>query len=319
MWKFQLRYCPALAKKPNDNTTTPEDKPKPKPDPFANPSPELLIAEVHGGSHILVLNKYPVIPNHFILATKADKPQTDLLEREDLAVSLACLRAWREGAANDNEGQLFAFFNSGQHSGASQPHRHLQFLPVQDMKVNKSKWQDPDTFDWNPLILSMTSNYHELSTFNYTSNARLPIRHFAIALEDETPSSLHSKYINLLQIALAATKKPAEAFIEHDEHVEIKNHGQANFSYNLAMTPEIMAICPRRSESAAIPGLGDDHFASINGTILGGTFMVKEEEEWHTLRNMPHALDAILETIGYPTAAPSKPTILLSTSSSNHL
>lgn len=29
--------------------------------------------------------------------------------------------------------QLFAFFNSGKHSGASQPHRHIQFLPVEEM------------------------------------------------------------------------------------------------------------------------------------------------------------------------------------------
>lgn len=40
-----------------------------------------------------------------------------------------CLAAYRE----NGEG-LFGFFNSGEHSGASQPHRHIQFLPVASMR-----------------------------------------------------------------------------------------------------------------------------------------------------------------------------------------
>ena len=267
----------------------------------------------------MVLNKYPVIRNHFILATKANESQTHLLGKEDLAVSYACLRAWREDASSDDEGELFAFFNSGEHSGASQPHRHLQFLPVKDMKINSSKWEDPEAFDWSPLILSMTSNYHDTAALNYTSNARLLLRHFAIRLQGETHTSLHSKYIRLLKIALAATKETPEAFIEYDEQAEIDKNGQTTFSYNLAMTPGIMAICPRRSESAPIPGLDSSHSVSINGTILGGTLMVKEQQEWDALRDTPHALDSILESIGYPAIPPSKPTILANTASSNRL
>jgi ATP adenylyltransferase len=74
------------------------------------------------------LNKFPIIPQHFILATKINKPQTHLLEENDLAVTYACLKEWEK----EGEGRrLFAFFNSGGESGASQAHRHLQFLPVE--------------------------------------------------------------------------------------------------------------------------------------------------------------------------------------------
>lgn len=83
-----------------------------------------------------MLNKYPVIAQHFILATKAFKEQTDLLEEDDLALTHACLKAW-DGSGDDGAGatthRLFAFFNSGARSGASQPHRHVQFLPVEEM------------------------------------------------------------------------------------------------------------------------------------------------------------------------------------------
>ena len=102
---------------------------------------------------MLVLNKYPVIAQHFILATAAFARQGDLLGEGDLAATFACLRAWGEGAGDgdddddDDDGtgagvratkRLFAFFNSGPHSGASQPHRHVQFLPVERMREDRA-------------------------------------------------------------------------------------------------------------------------------------------------------------------------------------
>jgi sulfate adenylyltransferase (ADP) / ATP adenylyltransferase len=260
-----------------------------------------LIHEVKNCSHILVLNKYPVIPNHFIVATKANKPQTGLLEQDDLAVTYACVQAWRAEFGNDQDDQLFAFFNSGEHSGASQPHRHLQLLPIKDMKINASKWQDPETFDWSPLLLSMTSNYHEEGFISYRSNSRLPIWHAAFELHDETPATLHSKYMQLLTVALKATKEPSATPAPHSGEQHLVKEGKTTISYNLAITSNVMAILPRQSGDTAIPGLDPSHSVSINGTILGGTLMVKEQVEWDQLRQATHSLDPILEAIGYPT------------------
>jgi ATP adenylyltransferase len=85
-----------------------------------------------------VLNKFPVIPDHFILATKEFKKQTDLLEEADLEAAYNCLKAYK-----DEGEELFGFFNSGEHSGASQPHRHIQFLPVQSMRsgLKEETWR----------------------------------------------------------------------------------------------------------------------------------------------------------------------------------
>jgi len=142
--QFQLRYCPALAKKPKPDNSKPSSESKN--DPFENPSEDLLIGELptQEPSHILVLNKYPVIAEHFIIATKSNKKQTHRLEQDDLEATYACLKAWEKDVAAQDGGEkrLFAFFNSGEHSGASQAHRHLQFLPVESMKEEKSEgWE----------------------------------------------------------------------------------------------------------------------------------------------------------------------------------
>ena len=153
-------------------------------------------------THILLLNKFPIIANHFILATKDFKRQTDLLEKDDLVAAFACLKAWsRSGYTNTSDGpitsstssgigsrnwlrqqeqsndeigdesfseekgkrkdqnqkRLFAFFNSGHASGASQPHRHVQFLPVESITTSTATTTiagegDLENDAWTPLI-----------------------------------------------------------------------------------------------------------------------------------------------------------------------
>jgi ATP adenylyltransferase len=95
----------------------------------------------------LVLNKFPIIPDHFILATKSFKEQTGLLEEEDLGAAYACLRAYK-----DNGKDLYGFFNSGEFSGASQAHRHIQFLPVESMRIGMKEGDK-----WDVLVDTMTS------------------------------------------------------------------------------------------------------------------------------------------------------------------
>jgi ATP adenylyltransferase len=99
-----------------------------------------------------VLNKFPIIAEHFIIATKPNKKQTHVLEQDDLEATFACLKAWQAGS-DSKQKRLFAFFNSGEHSGASQPHRHLQFLPLERMHEGEA------TRGWDLLInLLLSSN-----------------------------------------------------------------------------------------------------------------------------------------------------------------
>lgn len=71
-----------------------------------------------------------------------------MLEEEDLFTAYSCLKAYR-----DNGEELFGFFNSGGNSGASQPHRHIQFLPVESMRSGVKDGQR-----WNVLADSLLKN-----------------------------------------------------------------------------------------------------------------------------------------------------------------
>lgn len=289
--KFGLRFCPALAQKPGGTLKESEDRPKP--DPFENPAPELLVAEVPGinPSHLLVLNKFPVITNHFILATKALKPQTALLEQDDLSIAFACLQAWEQDSLRDQPRRLFAFFNSGEHSGASQIHRHVQFLPVEDMAGCSGT-------EWKPLLDRMDTK--RAGPWPPYYDPGLPFLHYATQLfEKITPQNLHRKYIHLLRAAVCGVRR-GNAEADFTKDIQVEQYGEAVISYNLAMTADMMAIIPRRAEAAEVPAPDGGHSSvPINGTILGGTLMVKAEYEWNALKETPALLDEILRTIGY--------------------
>ncbi|PYH35500.1 putative bis(5'-nucleosyl)-tetraphosphatase [Aspergillus neoniger CBS 115656] len=293
---YQVRYCPALAKKPT-GAPKPDKAPSgPKPDPFQDPSPDLLLAQIprENPSHVLVLNKFPVIPNHFILATKAWQSQTDLLDKEDLEAAYACIKAWAEGSQPEGQGskKLFAFFNSGDESGASQPHRHLQFLPVEAMAQGDSE-------NWQPLIDAVARQPTSSGT-GYQHLAQVPFAHFARPLPPNPSSeTLHQIYLSLYRAAVATAK----GGLSDAGQVT----GPAAISYNLAMTETTMMICPRRSESARIlvdstaaVDVAEAGVVALNGTVLAGTLMVKAEAEWDELRRNPTSLHNVLAAIGYP-------------------
>jgi len=90
----------------------------PKPNPFL-PWDRPLEVGLLGESHVLLLNKYPVQPNHLLVISQSWKPQDGWLEAAD----------WDAVATVAADTGGLWFFNSEASAGASQPHRHLQVLP----------------------------------------------------------------------------------------------------------------------------------------------------------------------------------------------
>ncbi|KAI1393819.1 HIT-like protein [Hypoxylon trugodes] len=276
---FQLRFSPALAQKPKaPKPRQPGGKPF---NPFENPSPDMLIGEV-APSHRLVLNKFAVVPEHFILVTRNFKPQTHVLERDDLAATYACIQAYREEEEGGQEqGQdLFAFFNSGPHSGASQPHRHLQLLPVSRMKDGLSGVAGGS--DWRVLADNLTE-----------SDEELPFRVFTARMHpDMSAEERHRAYLELYRDAVRAVLPDAK----------VRDEGEAQISYNVAMTSNSLVICPRMAEGAAIKNKSGEDVGevSLNGTVLAGTALVKNQAEWDALRENPDMLLDVLKAIGVP-------------------
>lgn len=271
-------------------------------------------------SHIIVLNKFPIIEHHFILATKRNKQQTARLEEDDLARTYQCLEAWKIGTDGAREdGKLFAFFNSGEHSGASQPHRHLQLLPVEDMKAGcngQAAWglltdevlasQEVQTrmHTTNSWLLQARTNTSRLATNSFRVNPSLPFVHFGKSFPPNvSPSIMYQIYSELYDASLEAVKRFLES---HPQELQL--HSTENdalpISYNLAMTTEGMVICPRRSDGKKIerPDGSVIDTASLNGTVLGGTMMVKNEELFNLLKNDSSKVASLLNSIGLPSS-----------------
>ncbi|RDA83616.1 hypothetical protein CP532_6917 [Ophiocordyceps camponoti-leonardi (nom. inval.)] len=259
---FQLRFSHALVKKPKPKTSpAPSPSPAAAVDPFANPPRSLYVTAV-GEAHYLVLNKFAIVAEHLILATNDFEPQTGLLGVRDVEATLACLRCYGEGG-------LFAFFNCGIHSGASQPHRHVQLLPIEGMR--EGLVASAGEARWEPLIERQSLlDAAPFVSFGEDIGA------------DSSPADVHAAYLRLYRKACRALLGVGDA----DEQVD----GEARVSYNMAMTAGRIVVCPRRAE-----GEGD---VAVNGALLAGTALVKSEEVWDALVAEPDKLGEVLGRVG---------------------
>ncbi|HEX5314283.1 MAG TPA: DUF4922 domain-containing protein [Gammaproteobacteria bacterium] len=85
-------------------------------DPFLPPyDPDQHVADL-GRHHVLLLNKYPVLPAHVLIVTREALSQDAIPGPGDFAAATRLL---------DGPHTLL-FYNGGPESGASQPHRHFQ-------------------------------------------------------------------------------------------------------------------------------------------------------------------------------------------------
>lgn len=227
--KFVLRVSDSLRDKPKPPKSSQEQKAWK--DPFA-PYDEALWVDHLSPTHTLLLNKFNVVAYHVLVVTKDFKHQTDGLDLQDLEATWQVVQAIPQGA--------LAYFNCGPESGASQPHKHIQVVPLplaDDPAVIPSPLSQMMDRAWrdSQLCEGAVASVHDLPYQNYFSK-----------LSSRTqPNQLISMYKSLLQ--------------------KCSPGGQPPESYNLLLTRDHMVVVPRRKEnigSVAINALG---FA---GTIL---------------------------------------------------
>ncbi|KKA27544.1 hypothetical protein TD95_005121 [Thielaviopsis punctulata] len=270
---MQLRYAPSLAHKPKSTPGTASS------DPFASPPAGLYIAAL-SPTHYLVLNKFAIAPDHFILATTQWASQDAVLAAADLAAAHACVRAYRGWAGDNSTGAarlgLLMFFNSGAGSGASQPHRHLQMLPLSSLYDGL-----PGDSAWGVLCDAVVGG---------AETAQYEFGVFGASMAGvEAPEQVWDMYFRLYQQACAAVLGAG---------VEVLPEGKALISYNLVMTEKSMVLCPRTAEGAEIQVKGGKGRVQFNGTVLAGTALVKNETEWDALREDPEILKTALQQVG---------------------
>ena len=111
---FVIKWVSSLLAKPRRH------KPAGSPahNPFLPPESALTLGALTP-EHLLVLNKYPVMSRHLLVITRHFQAQTDPLSSGDFAALGQLI------SANGGLG----FYNGGGIAGASQAHKHLQWIP----------------------------------------------------------------------------------------------------------------------------------------------------------------------------------------------
>lgn len=216
-----------------------------------------------------------------------------MLEESDLESTLACIEAYEAAASkaagsggSKDECGLFAFFNSGEHSGASQPHRHIQLLPISRMR---NDLEDQGAWD----ILADTLDVH-----------RPPFATFSESIKPGMSGrELHEAYLRLYRRACKAVAQYTSTSDSPENSTEAApSEGEALISYNMAMTKSTLVVCPRLAEGADIVSPDGRILGSLalNGTVLAGTALVKSELEWEALRKDSVRFMNVLRGIGVP-------------------
>ena len=197
-------------------------------------------------SHVLLLNKFNVVDYHLLVVTAAFEQQTAPLSVGDIAATRFALGAYPFGG--------LAFFNCGEASGHSQPHKHVQLVPL---PLSSRPGAAPV-----PIALLLQAAAAATPCGIVFSVTALPFRNYCVAwgrpVSDE---QLASWQVTLRALALGDS--PAA-------------------SYNLLMADAWMMAIPRSAERG--------HGIAVNALAFAGTLLVRSTEELERVRSDPMAI-----------------------------
>ncbi|MCO5099701.1 MAG: phosphorylase [Burkholderiaceae bacterium] len=211
-------------------------------DPFLAPDPALTLGAL-GAHHRAILNKFPVSARHIVIATNTFREQLEPLDRTDFA---ALARVLAEAGG-------LGFYNGGAAAGASQRHKHLQWIPSGAGNASLGEWLPGLPAGQPPLATAV--------------HPKLAVKHCFVRIEcaigmpvERMADSIHEGFVEALR-ALALVPD-ARGLLP---------------ASNLLVADGWLLLVPRSHE----------HFEgiSINALAYGGTFFVREPERLEALRS----------------------------------
>ncbi|WP_206956442.1 ATP adenylyltransferase family protein [Trinickia acidisoli] len=258
--RFVVRQVSSLARKPQQQETP---SPRPFVDPFLPHDPDLFVADV-SATHFALLNKFNVIDHHLLIVTRAFEPQEALLDLADFEAWFACL------AQFDGLG----FYNGGRDAGSSQPHKHLQIVPLPLGDAGQS-------LPLAPLI--------ETATFDGAVGTlpALPFRHAFARLAPASPEHAAAQALGRYRMLLDAF---ALRTVAAGDHAHRTHHVHQSAPYNLLVTRHWMLIVPRSAEQA--------NGIAINSLGFAGSLFVRDAQQLDAIRRIGPM--TILRDVGLP-------------------
>lgn len=214
-------------------------------DPFLSPEQDLIVADI-SDTHLAILNKYNVVKHHLLIITRRFEDQEFFLTIEDFEALLLCLAEYNG----------LGFYNAGQEAGASQPHKHLQLIPLPLASAGLAVPIEP---------LLPHAPVHSVAIV-----PGLPFLHSFVRLN---PS--------LVDAPLDAVKKIFELYSAMLTRVGMTAPGARNPTrqsrpYCFLITRDWMFLVPRSKEF-----FGD---ISLNSLAYAGSFFVRNEQQLKMLK-----------------------------------
>jgi len=205
-------------------------------DPFL-PHDEALFVGALTDTHICLLNKYNVVEHHLLAVTRRFEDQEEYLTEADFAAMLAGLAEY----------DCLAFYNGGVTAGASQSHKHLQFVPLPLAPSGPA-------VPLGPLVAA----------------GGLPFRH---AVDFTVPRWIRNP--------LSSARNAYETFRRMLRDAGMEEEGapagtRQSGPYNLLVTRSWMLLVPRSREYAA--------GSSVNALGFAGALLVRDEDQLRELR-----------------------------------
>eukprot|EP00474_Spongospora_subterranea_P011762 CRZ12220.1 hypothetical protein [Spongospora subterranea] len=213
----------------------------------------LLVAEC-GDHHRLLLNKFNLVDRHVLLVTNEFVPQNSSLTQELLTQLIMCIVSING----------LAFHNFGEHSGASQPHLHVQVIPRFQSELIRDA-------PLSQLIAKSAATGDRLRTPSVIS--ALPFKHLVVCFgEGEFNINVVERFYRSMLLELDVN---------------------TDSSYSFLLTVDYMMIVPRSSSSH--DGIG------LNSLAYAGFIFLKGEQQLQTLHNIGGP-SILLTHLAFPTS-----------------
>lgn len=246
---FIVRWISSLAKK---DSAMPGGVRDPNFNPFLSPEPALTVGDL--GEHVVILNKFPVCLHHLVLARKVFQEQLTPLDWHDF-FAMATFLSLAGG---------LGFYNGGAIAGASQRHKHVQWIPADKGNARLHIWAND--LPQNPALGDVAHV------------AALAVKHafvFVGELQNQAPAKLADRLLAAFQQACKVLQvtPDADGFLP---------------PLNVLVGDGWLLLVPRAEEKSQ--GI------SVNAVNFGGTIFVREVAQLETIR--AHGVLNLLTDVG---------------------